>query len=128
YDNTATNKLADKYARWFFVPANQISLSLFQGKTTGQAYADSQYGLQYGIDYWKDSEDQIAPQMLACLYQNKNSQKVLGSESATITPNQRFSPPKLPIEGAVVQAGFGGLAALALIGAGILYLIKGGWK
>jgi len=127
YDTQAASPLSDKSARWFMVPGVQIGLSLFQGKTTGEAYADSQSVFMMGMDYWENSTDVLAPQMLACLYQDKGFQSLIGSTTATITPDKRYSPPRMPTE-SPIQAGLSSLITLSLIGTSLYYLMKGRLK
>lgn len=122
-DVNAFSRITDKYAKWFMVPGMQIPLSLFQGKTTLHAYGDSQYVFDYGIDHWTESEDPMAPQMLAALNQDKRSQRLLGSISEIITPDQRFSPPSLPDQ-VPWQFGMDSLIALTLIGTIVYYFIR----
>lgn len=121
YDNTAITPLMDSYAKWFMQAGNEIGSSLLRGKTTGEAYADSQALFTDALNYWSESEDPAAPTILACLYQDKNFQQVHGSTTAKI--NTDYYPPA-----PLALAGFNWLIMLSLIMTGAYYLYKGGWK
>ena len=116
YDTRAT-PLTDDYAKWFMWAGNEIGLSLLRGETTGQAYANSQALFDAAIRYWSESNDPVAPQMLACLYQDKNFQELLGSATARI--NTEYYPPSAAL------AGVSPLIMLSLIMTGAYYLLKG---
>jgi hypothetical protein len=122
YDNTAPYPLRDKYAQWFMQAGVEVGSSLLRGETAGQSLVRSQSLFDTAIGYWNTSSDPVAPSMLACLYQDKNCQRLLGSESARV--NTGYYP--MPLS--VTQAGLGGLILPFLILTGLYYLYKGRFR
>ena len=87
--------LTDTWAQPFFDAANQIPISLMQGKTTGVAFNDSQSVFQAAIDYWSESGAYEAPYILANLVFDKQHQSLLGDEYATVVSSP-LPPPTCP--------------------------------
>jgi hypothetical protein len=118
YDVNSPDPLSDTYAKWFMDAGSKVGLSLLQGKSTGKAYLDSQDLMNSAISYWSRSSDPTASHMLACLYQDKSFQRVLGSTTITIT-GEEGPPVVIP----TIQSGSLFLFLMAL-GTGIYMLAQ----
>jgi len=77
--------LADRYGRSFFEPVLELLYRLADGATTGEAFKASIDKWNYWIDYWSRSTDPAAPAILMYLIHDRDCQKLIGDDFATVT-------------------------------------------
>jgi hypothetical protein len=79
----STTPLKDKLAESFMIPSNEVSLSLLDGKTTGEAYKKSQDSFDKEINKLANSETEPGSEtMLFALLWDKEIQEILGDNGA----------------------------------------------
>jgi hypothetical protein len=76
--------LADKYGKSFYEPVLELIYRLADGATTGEAFKASLDKWNYWIDYWSRSTDPYAPQVLMLLLHDRDCQKLIGDETASV--------------------------------------------
>jgi hypothetical protein len=101
--------LADRYARGFFEPVLELLYRLAGGSSAGDAYRASIDKWNYWIDYWSRSTDPAAPEVLSWLINDRDHQKLLGDETATVTV-------AVPIPTYIVMTVLGSLPVLVTAG------------
>lgn len=77
--------MLDSYARSFYEPVLELLYRLMDGATAGDAFKASMDKWNSWIDYWSRSTDSAAPSVLQGLIHDRDCQKLLGDETATIT-------------------------------------------
>lgn len=83
--DTIQDPLLNLYARGFFEAVLEILYRLMDGATTGDAFKASMDKWNSWIDYWSRSTDSAAPSVLQGLIHDRDCQKLIGNETATIT-------------------------------------------
>jgi len=104
--------LADRYAKSFFEPVLELIYRLIDGATAEDAFKASIDRWNYWIDYWSRSTDPAAPAVLQWLLQDRDSQKLIGDRTATVT-----TPP--PLTTYLIPAVLGSIPVLVTLGISI---------
>lgn len=85
YDNNSTTKpLQDRIAKPFFESSNKVSTELLRGKSAQVSVDKSQETFQKWIDFYKNSKEPEAPDVLTWLIWDKEAQVLLGDREAQI--------------------------------------------
>lgn len=77
--------LVDPKARGFFEAVLEILYRLSDGASTSDAFRASMDVWNYWIDFWTKSTDPDAPLVLQHMIHDRDSQKLIGDETASVT-------------------------------------------
>jgi hypothetical protein len=80
----AQDPLVDRVGKSFFEPVLELIYHLAAGEATGVAFKASLDKWNYWIDYWSRSTEAYAPQVLMLLLHDRDCQKLIGDETATV--------------------------------------------
>jgi hypothetical protein len=78
--------LCGRYHWSFLDHTNSVVDSILRGRTLSEAHANSLRRIQAWIDYWSQSDDPNAPDIIWCLISDRDGQVQLGDGNATIKP------------------------------------------
>jgi len=84
YVPPAGDPLGDPYARGFYEPVLELIRRLMDGASAGEAFRASIDVWNRWIDYWSRSVDPMAPWILQWLIHDRDVQKLIGDETATV--------------------------------------------
>jgi len=93
YSPPAGDPLVDPVAKGFYEPVLELIRKLMDGASTGDAFRASIDVWNRWIDYWSRSTDPNAPLILQWLIHDRDYQRLIGDETATVA----IAPPPVPL-------------------------------
>jgi len=85
WTDSKKHPLADNLARGCITPALEFVRSLYNGKTTGEALADTKKAFEEMIELWETVDSPTSSFVVASLQHNLSAMVLLGSENSRIS-------------------------------------------